>query len=374
MAIRSCRRCIYYTPSRSYCLKLMKKIENPDEPPCMQISSPQNQSRKGSIVAKPVLPKSEKIQIEEEKRLNNNSFRDEDTQMEALAYNPTLEETARSQTVISYPPQQYQLNEKVLSSFSTLVSYKLPSEFRDYYTSTGIPYLDEILGGGFLRGKTYLVAGETGCGKTIFSLQFLIYGALHGEPGVYIAIDEPTDQLIKGIKQFGWDVTPLIKARKLLFLDMRTHFSKIYLRDERKKIEPKYIIESIIKNAKEVRARRLVIDPIAPLIYGGTKDDVLYAREFLREMVFAIEKTGKLTTVMTSEIPTGSKQLSRFGVEEFLASGIIVLGLEEIGGRIERVMYIRKARWSPVRPGKFIFDIIPGTGIVIKGPLEKFKS
>jgi len=339
----------------------MKKIENPEKPPCIEPGS--NQSKSSSIV-KPILTEKGKPNNAESGTLRT----------EELAYNPALKEKENIKTVASYSQQQYQLNEEFLSSFSTLVSYKLPAEFRDYYTSTGIPYLDEILGGGFLRGKTYLIAGETGSGKTIFSLQFLIYGALHGEPGVYIAIDEPTDQLIKGIKQFGWDVTPLIKARKLLFLDMRTHFSKIYLRDERKKIEPKYVIESIIKNAKEVRARRLVIDPIAPLIYGGSKDDVLYAREFLREMVFAIEKTGKLTTIMTSEIPTGSKQLSRFGVEEFLASGIIVLGLEEIEGRIERVMFIRKARWSPVRPGKFIFDIVPGTGIVIKGSLEKFKS
>ncbi len=362
MAVRSCRRCIYYTPSRNYCLKLMERIENPEKPPCLEMRPNRNIPPSSTVKS---------VATQEKKSIN---MKNSATRIEELAYNPMLKEKERVKVVESYPPQQYQLDEEFLNSFSALVSYKLPAEFRDYYTSTGIPYLDEILGGGFLRGKTYLIAGETGSGKTIFSLQFLIYGALHGEPGVYIAIDEPTDQLIKGIKQFGWDVAPLIKARKLLFLDMRTHFSKIYLRDERKKIEPKYVIESIIKNAKEVRARRLVIDPIAPLIYGGSKDDVLYAREFLREMVFAIEKTGRLTTIMTSEIPTGSRQLSRFGVEEFLASGIIVLGLEEIGGRIERVMFIRKARWSPVRPGKFVFDIVPGTGIVIKGPLEKFKS
>ncbi|HDD33943.1 MAG TPA: recombinase RecA, partial [Thermofilaceae archaeon] len=118
--------------------------------------------------------------------------------------------------------------------------------------------------------------------------------------------------------------------------------------------------------------RRLVIDPIAPLIYGGSPDDVLYVREFLREMVFAIERVGSLTTVLTSEIPTGSKQLSRFGVEEFLASGIIVLNIYEVRGEILRVMYVRKARWAPARPTKFVFDIEPGRGIVIKGLLKDF--
>lgn len=240
------------------------------------------------------------------------------------------------------------------------------------YAPTGIPKLDEILGGGFLRGKTYLVAGEAGCGKTILSIQFLLHGATMGEPGVYIAIDEPTNQLIRGLRMFGWDIRPLIAERKLLFLDMRTHFSKIYLRDERRKIEPKYVIESILNAAKKIHAKRLVIDPIAPLVYGGKEEDVLYAREFLREMVFAIEKTGELTTIMTSEIPTGSTKLSRFGVEEFLASGIIVLSIEEIDGEIERIMYIRKARWAPVKPSKYIFDIKTGQGIIIRETLSEY--
>lgn len=242
----------------------------------------------------------------------------------------------------------------------------------DLFAPTGVPGLDEILRGGFLRGKTYLVAGEAGCGKTIFSIQFLIYGAMRGEPGLYIAIDEPTSQLLRGLRLFGWDVGDLISSRKLMFLDMRTHFSKIYLREERKHIEPRYIIEQILNAAKKIGAKRLVIDPIAPLVYGGREEDVLYAREFLREMVFAIEKTGELTTIMTSEIPTGSTKLSRFGVEEFLASGIIVLGIEEIYGNVERVMYIRKARWAPVKPSKYIFDIVSGKGIVIREPLSEY--
>ncbi|MCC6039595.1 MAG: AAA family ATPase [Thermofilum sp.] len=242
----------------------------------------------------------------------------------------------------------------------------------DLFAPTGIPGLDEILGGGFLRGKTYLVAGEAGCGKTIFSIQFLIHGALIGEPGLYIAIDEPTNQLLRGLRLFGWDLGDLISSRRLMFLDMRTHFSKIYLRDERKHIEPRYIIEQILAAARKINAKRLVIDPIAPLVYGGKEEDVLYAREFLREMVFAIEKTGELTTIMTSEIPTGSSKLSRFGVEEFLASGIIVLGIEEIYGNVERVMYIRKARWAPVKPSKYIFDIVSGRGIVIREPLSEY--
>ncbi len=345
MASKNCKRCIYYSPSRNYCLKLMVHVSDPDDPVCLK---PSNNPRASVL---------------QELETRNSPT------------NGQLGISGGFGPLVRRPIEPVQVQRRpqieVLSDFSALESYRLPAEFREHYTSTGIPLLDEILGGGFIRGKTYLVAGETGCGKTIFSLQYLVYGALHGEPGLYIAIDEPTDQLISGLKKFGWDVTPLVKKRRLMFLDMRTHFSKIYLRDERRRIEPKYIIESILESARKIGAKRLVIDPIAPLIYGGSEDDILYAREFLREMVFAIERTKQLTTIMTSEIPTGSRRLSRFGVEEFLATGIIVLGLEEIGGRIERIMFIRKARWAPVRPSKYVFEIIPGTGIVIKSPLEE---
>ncbi len=262
------------------------------------------------------------------------------------------------------------------TTLSSVTSVKESSKSdEDIYVSTGIEGLDEILGGGFIRGKTYLIAGETGAGKTIFSLQFLIHGALKGEPGVYLAIDEPTEHLLKGIRRFGWTIVDkLIKERKLLFLDMRTHFSRLYLRDEKLRIEPKFLINQILRNVDRIGAKRLVIDPIAPLMYGSSSEDVLYAREFLREMVFAIEKHRDVTTIMTSEIPTGSKRLSRFGVEEFLATGIIMLSLEEIKGRIYRVMFIRKARWSPVKPSKYVFEIVPAKGIVLKGPYEKFVS
>ncbi|HDJ89491.1 MAG TPA: recombinase RecA [Thermoprotei archaeon] len=266
---------------------------------------------------------------------------------------------------------------KTSDSFSYKKSFEMMSEpisppIEDLsYVPTGIPGLDELLHGGFLRGKTYLIAGETGAGKTIFSLQFLIYGALNNEPGIYLAIDEPTEHLLKGMKRFGWDVYDLIREGRLRFLDMRTHFSKIYLKDERGKIEPRFVIDIILKNIRRINARRLVIDPIAPLMYGNP-ENVLYAREFLREMVFSLERLGNVTTIMTSEIPTGSNQYSRFGVEEFLASGIIILKLKEIKGRIYRVLYIRKARWAPVRPGKYVFRIESGKGIIIKGPLEKF--
>ena len=344
-ATSSCDRCTYYLKRSGYCALLAVKVKDPRNPPCA----------------------SGRVEGGGASELSPPSAVGGAADPANLAPDPAASPTV-SVAIPQPAPPQAPVAAEAYGSIEKQLEYAVPEIASFDYVSTGVRELDEALGGGFIRGKTYLVAGETGCGKTIFSIQYLLTGALYyDEPGIYIAIDEPTEQLLKGLKRFGWDVTELIRERRLAFLDMRTHFSKIYLREERRKIEPRYIIESILNAAKKIKAKRLVIDPIAPLIYGGTPEDVLYVREFLREMVFALESVGTLTTVMTSEIPTGSKQLSRFGVEEFLATGIIVLGLEEIGGEIVRVMYLRKARWAPAKPIKFVFDIVPATGIVIKG-------
>jgi len=345
MQVRTCDKCPYYLKRSGYCALLAVKVSDVRKPPCVEGSGNSSEAEPASTIvtqSHPVVSGATPIALP----------------IEPVQQAPAQAKIAQSAQVVQAP-----------ASYSIEIPEQQLLELGSFdYVSTGIPELDAALGGGFIRGKTYLVAGETGAGKTIFSVQFLLTGALqYNEPGVYVAVDEPTEQLLKGLKRFGWDVTELVRKRMLSFLDMRPHFSKIYLREERRKIEPRFVIEGILNHVKKVKAKRLVIDPIAPLIYGGTQEDVLYVREFLRELVFAIERMETVTTVMTSEVPTGSKLLSRFGVEEFLASGILVLGLEDIGGNAVRVLYVRKARWAPAKPVKFIFDIEAGKGIVIKG-------
>jgi len=77
---------------------------------------------------------------------------------------------------------------------------------------TGIPGLDEVIGGGLIRGRTYLVTGETGVGKTLFSLSFLINGYRLGEPGIYVSVDETYEQFVNGALRFGWDINALTRT------------------------------------------------------------------------------------------------------------------------------------------------------------------
>src|SRR5687768_10165778 len=86
---------------------------------------------------------------------------------------------------------------------------------------TGIVGFDEISEGGLPRGRTTLVMGGPGCGKTVFALQSLVNGAHNDkETGIFVAFEESTQQIILNASTFGWDLPALCK-RKLFFLDAR---------------------------------------------------------------------------------------------------------------------------------------------------------
>lgn len=251
-------------------------------------------------------------------------------------------------------------------------------EYQDYYpvydnrAPTGIWYIDQLLQGGFRKGEIYLVAGEAGQGKTIFSLQFLKTGAeIYDEPGLYITIDEPSEDVKRGVKDsLGWDLDILENQNKLIFVDLRTHF-RTYAKEEKVTADPRDIAKIILEYVKKFGVKRLVIDPIAPLIITS-HTDILWVREYMRELVFQLRKIKDITTLLTSEIPTGENKISRFGVEEYLASGVIKLELMEYRGFVFRVMFIRKMRWTAVRPQKLVFEIYPHYGIYILDRLENF--
>jgi len=90
----------------------------------------------------------------------------------------------------------------------------------------------------------------------------------------------------------------------------------------------------------------------------------MYIRNYLRRLFQALEELN-ITTIGTSEIPTGTKKLSRYGVEEFLASGIIVLRLQMVETGFRRELYIRKMRGVNHSMGVFPFIIQPRRGIII---------
>src|SRR5712664_1699516 len=84
---------------------------------------------------------------------------------------------------------------------------------------TGIKGLDELLGGGFPDGRCILVVGSPGSGKTTFALQYLYHGAMLGETGLYVTLDEHPEHVKRNLQSYDWDIDGMEKKGKLLFID-----------------------------------------------------------------------------------------------------------------------------------------------------------
>ncbi|MCD6154679.1 MAG: AAA family ATPase [Candidatus Verstraetearchaeota archaeon] len=229
---------------------------------------------------------------------------------------------------------------------------------------TGIPKLDEIIGGGFIKGRTYLIAGETGTGKTIMSLQFLLQGLKNGEQCAFVSFDDRIANVISGTLNLGWNFNPYIRSGQFVPFEIR-----LRTEDLRHGKESKAFVKNIQRYLRGRTISRLVLDPISALAQGV--GDLLWVREYIREIVSHLEEEIGCTTVVTCDIPTGSNSLSRYGVEEFISSGIIVLEIKRIGEKFYRLIYVRKMRWSPMDMTIYTFEIVPGKGIVIGEPLNK---
>src|SRR4029079_10601410 len=83
-------------------------------------------------------------------------------------------------------------------------------------TPSGIDGLDQIMLGGFPKGRPTLICGGAGCGKTLMGIEFLVRGATqYGEPGVCMTFEESARDLAQNVASLGFDLEKLQKTRKL---------------------------------------------------------------------------------------------------------------------------------------------------------------
>ncbi|MFH0949186.1 MAG: ATPase domain-containing protein [Candidatus Aenigmatarchaeota archaeon] len=193
--------------------------------------------------------------------------------------------------------------------------------------TSGITGLDQLIGGGFPEKDLILLSGICGAGKSVFGLQFL-YKAAEKEPGIYISFEEGLSQIKDMTQSFGWDVDKYERDDKLRFLK----YDPFKLED---------IFDIIETNIREIKAKRIVIDSISALgIYVRSAPE-------LRRMILQLSgmlRKNACTSVLISEIVPGKKSLSRFGVEEFVTDGVIILNNFFVSGEYRRGISIWKMR------------------------------
>ena len=137
---------------------------------------------------------------------------------------------------------------------------------------TGIRGFDEITDGGLPRGRTTLVMGGPGCGKTVFALQALVYGARREkEAGLFVAFEESTRQIVANAATFGWDL-PTLEEKRLFFLDARLAPEDVKAGD----FDLAGMLTLLHAKAQELDAKCIVFDGIDVLL--GFLDDPIAER------------------------------------------------------------------------------------------------
>ena len=185
-------------------------------------------------------------------------------------------------------------------------------------TPTGISGLDEVTGGGLPTGRSTLICGPAGCGKTLLAMEFLVRGVTsYGEPGVFVAFEESTDDLVANFASLGFDL-PAAEAAGLLVLD---HVGVV-----RGDIEETgdWDLDGLFLRLgaaiDRVGAKRIVIDTIETL-FGAFANTAILRAELHR--LFAWLKDRGVTAVITGE--RGDGTLTRHGIEEYVSDCVIVL-------------------------------------------------
>jgi circadian clock protein KaiC len=223
--------------------------------------------------------------------------------------------------------------------------------------STGIAGLDTLLNGGFIKGRSYLLAGDAGTGKTIACLQFLLSALSLGEKAVYVTVDERPSEILESASSFSWDLQSHIQGKSLVILDAASGSAA------EKGIDPQKLVADLGNYTKSLGATILVIDPITPLLLPpnpGTSGQV-----HARALIHLIQSHLNTTNLFTSHDAKPNGHDPVVGIEQFLASGVLVLGTHELRGRCERTIHVKKMRHTAVEPGNYPFAMVQNRGIVL---------
>jgi len=194
---------------------------------------------------------------------------------------------------------------------------------------TGISGLDKLMEGGFVKEGTVLVAGGTGTGKTIFCCQFLLEGLKRGEKCMYITLEESPEDIIEDVARFGWDLKKYVDNGQL----------KIEYKDP---FEVTNIARGFLDHIKASGFKRVAIDSTSVLgLYFKSPFEV---RKQLFLVLTALKNTGA-TVVITAEAPEEGRMITRFGVEEYITDGVIVLhSLGLSGSEYDKSLHVKKMR------------------------------
>jgi circadian clock protein KaiC len=225
---------------------------------------------------------------------------------------------------------------------------------------TGIPGFDFLSQGGLPKGRGTLIAGTAGSAKTVFACQFLVEGIVRGENGVFVTFEEPPKALRRNMLGFGWDIQKWEEEGKWAFVDASPQPG------ERPMVSGEYDLGALIARIefaiRKYNAQRVSLDSLGAIFShladsAQVRSDLFRLASALREL--------EITAIMTAERTQEYGEISRFGVEEFVADNVVILRNVLADEKRRRTIEILKYRGTDHQKGEFPFTVIRNQGIVI---------
>lgn len=211
---------------------------------------------------------------------------------------------------------------------------------------TGVSKLDDLLGEGIPLGSSLLIAGVAGTGKTALLLEFLYRGAQAGEKGIIFSFEETAERLRAAAQGLGWDIDEQIE---------RGMIEIVFIPQPAIQVEAHLLMMQDRVGA--MQARRVAVDSVSVFLHK-TRDPQI-AREKVFQLASVIQNA-QAVGFFATDIPYGTKALSRFGVEETVVDGVILLSATEEALERERYLEVYKLRNTAHLKGRHSMTIGPG--------------
>ncbi len=226
---------------------------------------------------------------------------------------------------------------------------------------TGIPGFDLISEGGLPAARATLIAGTAGSAKTIFAVQFLISGIVNNdEPGVFVTFEDRVEDIRANMHSFGWDIAGWEQKKKWAFVDAAPD------PEEPTTVVGGFDLSGLLarieRAVKEIGARRVSLDSLNALFVQFAEHPLLRAELF--RITTTLKRLG-VTVLFTAERLDDYGEVTRHGVEEFVADNVIILRNLLDNERRRRTVEILKLRGASHQRGEFPFTITSRDGIVV---------
>ena len=240
---------------------------------------------------------------------------------------------------------------------------------KEGFIRTGIQGLDRLFTDGIPKNTSVLICGGAGSGKTLLCLQMLFHAVKGGKKCLYMSFEESAERLRSHMSKFGWDLgtgeKDLVIERFNLFditraIDaMLAKQSGDLLIDVKPVLLPKDFIPEIV-----------VIDSLTAISSAFRGREETY-RIYIEQLFRYFEQLG-VNTFLISETEQEPRIFSTYGVEEFLADGVIVLYNIRKGNIRENGIEVLKMRGAKHEKKIVAMQIIEGKGIEVFPQQEVF--